>query len=492
LPTKHGLRPPANFLRSYVFPPGLAMVQSWCPLLGVIFSFGPVSQATNQCTGTTSEFGDCPLLPPCHPAVDCTFGDWDEWYYAGGCIGVCFRKRDVAQYSDEWGNACVGALETSKDCTDLGLYTSNCYNGQVKGFDLFGESHCVWRDWSVWSDCSRPCGGGEKSRDRHVKEAPKYGGAPCAPLDTEEVTACNTQPCRPCIDGRWGQWGEWQPCSVSCGVGLQMRERKLEVESNECGVPASGSSQDFKPCHHAAYNSLEQEKCGAAESQRCELGQWQEWDACDQKCGFGQRSRRRPLVVGEAKHYVADLEKEVFELQENNNALEKQRDILEARMKNDQEKITSATEAQTSLASKVASLEKTRDGLAVSATNANWATKHLVDNVNVLKQEKDKLQARIIELEQTVGSLQQSNSVLKIETSRRPKNFMTAIIGCLLLCICIAMGAACALLTGRSRQQRLHQVLHNGDDIHSAEPSDIEFEKNYRGAEFGMLGPPRF
>ena len=28
------------------------------------------------------------------------------------------------------------------------------------------------------------------------------------------------------VDGGWGSWGAWDQCSVSCGVGIQHRERQ--------------------------------------------------------------------------------------------------------------------------------------------------------------------------------------------------------------------------------------------------------------------------
>lgn len=52
---------------------------------------------------------------------------------------------------------------------------------------------CVSTDWSEWSECSLPCGGGERARTREIEVPAANGGAACGPLD--EVEACNTMAC---------------------------------------------------------------------------------------------------------------------------------------------------------------------------------------------------------------------------------------------------------------------------------------------------------
>ena len=52
---------------------------------------------------------------------------------------------------------------------------------------------CIVGDWGPWSECSKGCGGGKKTRERKVQYPPKYGGSPCPPLTEERV--CNPQPC---------------------------------------------------------------------------------------------------------------------------------------------------------------------------------------------------------------------------------------------------------------------------------------------------------
>lgn len=55
---------------------------------------------------------------------------------------------------------------------------------------------CVLGEWSEWSNCSQPCGGGSRSRVRHVLEAAANGGRACGPGDVTEVeSGCNAEAC---------------------------------------------------------------------------------------------------------------------------------------------------------------------------------------------------------------------------------------------------------------------------------------------------------
>ncbi|XP_068756342.1 matrilin-2-like isoform X2 [Montipora capricornis] len=54
-------------------------------------------------------------------------------------------------------------------------------------------------EWSDWSECSKTCGGGTKSREREcTNPTPQGNGRPCEG-DTEETTQCNMQKCLECV-----------------------------------------------------------------------------------------------------------------------------------------------------------------------------------------------------------------------------------------------------------------------------------------------------
>ena len=54
---------------------------------------------------------------------------------------------------------------------------------------------CEWENWSVWSDCTKSCGGGTQTRTRGQIPA-QNGGAECEGK-SEETRDCNTEEC-PC------------------------------------------------------------------------------------------------------------------------------------------------------------------------------------------------------------------------------------------------------------------------------------------------------
>ncbi|KAH3854730.1 hypothetical protein DPMN_097279 [Dreissena polymorpha] len=52
-----------------------------------------------------------------------------------------------------------------------------------------------WSSWSHWSECSRTCGVGERSRARICPEpAPQWGGAYCSGMRTD-TDACQLKTC---------------------------------------------------------------------------------------------------------------------------------------------------------------------------------------------------------------------------------------------------------------------------------------------------------
>ena len=53
--------------------------------------------------------------------------------------------------------------------------------------------NCVWNTWEAWGSCSLTCGSGVQSRQRS-KEGPRHGGQECDGEPTEDQD-CNTQAC---------------------------------------------------------------------------------------------------------------------------------------------------------------------------------------------------------------------------------------------------------------------------------------------------------
>ena len=60
------------------------------------------------------------------------------------------------------------------------------------GFAFLAEDG-VWMTWSVWGDCSVTCGGGLQYRNRSC-DGPRYGGAECEGA-VQEQRNCGENPC---------------------------------------------------------------------------------------------------------------------------------------------------------------------------------------------------------------------------------------------------------------------------------------------------------
>ena len=51
------------------------------------------------------------------------------------------------------------------------------------------------------------------------------------------------------VNGMFGEWGEFGPCSVTCGDGIQTRQRKCDnPEPQHGGANCEGKTEDEKLC----------------------------------------------------------------------------------------------------------------------------------------------------------------------------------------------------------------------------------------------------
>ena len=87
--------------------------------------------------------------------------------------------------------------------------------------------------WSEYSKCSQSCGGGFQNRTRKCDSpAPANGGTDCVGNRTE-TRECFIKPCP--VNGAFGKWSNYSTCSVSCGGGVQFRERYCDSPSPKYG-----------------------------------------------------------------------------------------------------------------------------------------------------------------------------------------------------------------------------------------------------------------
>ncbi|XP_048832437.1 semaphorin-5A isoform X1 [Brienomyrus brachyistius] len=101
----------------------------------------------------------------------------------------------------------------------------------------------AWTPWTAWAPCSTSCGVGFQVRQRSCSNpAPRHGGRVCVGQNREERYCNEHLPCPPHI--YWSSWSLWERCPVPCGGGIQTRHRTCE-NGNEC----PGCSMEFQACN---------------------------------------------------------------------------------------------------------------------------------------------------------------------------------------------------------------------------------------------------
>ncbi|KAL6456161.1 hypothetical protein MHYP_G00360120 [Metynnis hypsauchen] len=100
-----------------------------------------------------------------------------------------------------------------------------------------------WTPWSSWSPCSTSCGVGFEVRQRSCNNpAPRHGGRVCVGQAREE-RLCNENTACPLLVS-WVPWSSWSKCSAPCGGGVQSRVRTCE-NGNTC----PGCSLEYRACN---------------------------------------------------------------------------------------------------------------------------------------------------------------------------------------------------------------------------------------------------
>lgn len=159
-------------------------------------------------------------MEPTRPSYsDCRFTDWSDW---SSCSSTCGRGIRTRTRSFVNENSHLTGSCSQADLIEKEVCLSEC----------IGNTTCVTRDWSDWSQCSVECGHGHRKRTRSPIGVQKRA---CKSLELVQVEPCEGE--SPSCNGNGNydlptnckvtEWSQWSDCSVACGKYLKINELKL-------------------------------------------------------------------------------------------------------------------------------------------------------------------------------------------------------------------------------------------------------------------------
>ncbi|XP_072528272.1 A disintegrin and metalloproteinase with thrombospondin motifs 20 isoform X2 [Salminus brasiliensis] len=152
---------------------------------------------------------------------------------------------------------------------------------------------CLQKSWqySAWSQCSKTCGRGTRTRDSYCMN---NLGRRLVERECSEYQRVVTEPCNdvPCPDWSVSQWTE---CMVSCGKGVKHRQvfcvlAEKRLNDEHCDLNSKPSN------------------IGSCELPECASWQVGVWSACPVTCGHGYQIRAVRCVSGAYGKTVDDQE----------------------------------------------------------------------------------------------------------------------------------------------------------------------------------------
>ncbi|XP_077493163.1 spondin-1-like isoform X2 [Amblyomma americanum] len=148
---------------------------------------------------------------------------------------------------------------------------------------------CAVTEWSSFGPCSVTCGQGVRTRTRNFIMRDKAFMFNCktqladrevCEMDCAGGVSCETTP-----------WSEWSECSVTCGKGVRIRQRKYKqhMARKRCTLDLMEKEMcvaDMPTCKDAP----------EVLDPNCAVTQWAEWSPCTATCGKGIKVRTRAYL----------------------------------------------------------------------------------------------------------------------------------------------------------------------------------------------------
>lgn len=170
----------------------------------------------------------------------CQTGDWSEWSECDTNCGKGKRhhQRDYLDPDAAARNNCRKKLSQRQDCQGAGTDCDEEEESNDPDNERV-EPGCALTKWSEWSGCSAICGKGSRTKSR--KFVNKKAKKPCMrgmtkPPLLELIEECFGEECSGDINAmsvvdnsncKMSNWSSFTPCSVTCGLGKQIRTRIL-------------------------------------------------------------------------------------------------------------------------------------------------------------------------------------------------------------------------------------------------------------------------
>ncbi|KAF7660784.1 hypothetical protein LDENG_00275340 [Lucifuga dentata] len=157
------------------------------------------------------------------------------------------------------------------------------------------HGNCLLKSWqySAWSQCSKTCGRGSRSRESFCMNnlGRRLVDRECNEYQRVVSETCNEQPCP-----KWSV-SEWSECLVTCGKGMRHRQ-----------VSCSVGAAEEKLSEHFCDPSSKPPAVGSCELPECASWQAGVWGACAVTCGHGYQMRAVRCVSGDYGNTVEDRE----------------------------------------------------------------------------------------------------------------------------------------------------------------------------------------